>query len=198
MKPCFSLSCNGSCVKMADCFASQRYSLKNKLSDRMIKRLLNLVITKYCDLLVSRRSIISLSLRLRQIIDLLATDKSQYFAQLRPIIANCSPLKKLFCLNRRCFQLYGIFVGMLAVASGDQFWLWFLFSRCIWYLALNMCLLERACNKLCPIWNSTLSFSLNCPDYQQPVRHNKTCPQGQQDHYIFLGNCLPTPPLSNN
>ena len=102
-------------------------------------------------------------------IDLLASDKSQYFAQPHPIIANCSPLKKLFCLNRRCFQLYGIFVGMFAVASGDKFWTWFLFSRCIWYLVLNMCLLERACNKLCPILNSTLSFSLNYPDYQQPV-----------------------------
>ena len=35
-----------------------------------------------------RRSIICLSLRLRQIIDLLATDKSRYSAQPRPIIAN--------------------------------------------------------------------------------------------------------------
>ena len=109
----------------------------------------------------------------------------------------CSPLKKLFCLNRPRFQLYGIFVGMFAVASGDKFWTWFLFSCCIWYLALNMCLLERACNKLCPILNSTLSFSLNCPDYQQQLRHHQTCPQGQWDHYIFLGNCLPTPPISN-
>ena len=149
MKPCFSPSCDRSCMKMADCFASWRYSLKNKLGDRMIKRLLNSVIAKYRDLSVSRRSIICLSLRLRKIIDLLTTDKSQYFAQPHPIIANCSPLKKLFCLNRPCFQLYGIFVGMFAVASWDKFWTWFLFSRCIWYLALNMCLLERACNKLC-------------------------------------------------
>ena len=36
----------------------------------------------------SRRSIICLSLRHWQIIDLLATDKSQYFAQPRPIIVN--------------------------------------------------------------------------------------------------------------
>ena len=55
----------------------------------MIKQLLNSVIAKYRDLSVSRRSIICLSLRLRQIIDLLATDKSRYFAQPRPIIANC-------------------------------------------------------------------------------------------------------------
>ena len=59
-----------------------RYSLKNKLGDRMIKQLLNSVITKYCDLSVSRPS-----LRLRQIIDLLVTGKSRYFAQPRPIIA---------------------------------------------------------------------------------------------------------------
>ena len=44
------------------------------------------VIAKYCDLSLSRRSIICLSLRLRQIIDLLATDKSRYFAQPRPIV----------------------------------------------------------------------------------------------------------------
>ena len=52
----------------------------------MIKQLLNSVIAKYRDLSVSCRSIICLSLRLRQIIDLLATDKSRYFAQPRPII----------------------------------------------------------------------------------------------------------------
>ena len=44
----------------------------------MIKQLLNSVIAKNGDLSVSRRSIIYLSLR--QIIDLHATDKSQYFA----------------------------------------------------------------------------------------------------------------------
>ena len=54
----------------------------------MIKQLLNSVIAKYRDLSVSRRSIICLSLRLRQIIDLLATDKSRYFAQTHPIIVN--------------------------------------------------------------------------------------------------------------
>ena len=46
------------------------------------------VIAKYRDLSVSRRSVICLSLRLRQIIDLLVTDKSRYFAQPRPIIVN--------------------------------------------------------------------------------------------------------------
>ena len=60
----------------------------------MIKQLLNSVIAKYRDLSVSRRSIICLSLRLRQIIDLLASDKSRYFAQPRPIIVNY-----LYCTN---------------------------------------------------------------------------------------------------
>ena len=73
---------------MADRFASQEYSLKSKLGDRMIKQLLNPVIAKHRDLSVSRRSIICLRLRPRQIIDLLATDKSRYFAQPRPIIVN--------------------------------------------------------------------------------------------------------------
>ena len=49
-----------------------------KNSDRMIKQLLNSVIAKYRDLSVSRRSIICRSLRLRQIIYLLAADKSWY------------------------------------------------------------------------------------------------------------------------
>ena len=61
---------------------------EDKLGDRMIKQLLNSVIAKYHDLSVSRRSIICLSLRLRQIIDLLAADKSRYFAQPRPLIVN--------------------------------------------------------------------------------------------------------------
>jgi hypothetical protein len=54
----------------------------------MIKQLLNSVLAKYRDLSVARRSIICLCLRRRQIIDLLATDKSRYFAQPRPIIDN--------------------------------------------------------------------------------------------------------------
>ena len=71
---------------MADRFASWGYSdEKNKLGDRMIKHLLNSVIAKYRDLSVSRTSIICQSLRLRQIIDQLATDKSRYFAQPLPI-----------------------------------------------------------------------------------------------------------------
>ena len=61
-----------------------------KNGDRMITQLLISVIAKYRDLSVSRRSIICLSLRLRQIIDLLATEKSRSFAQPRSIIVNYS------------------------------------------------------------------------------------------------------------
>lgn len=50
------------------------------------KTILNFVITKYHDLLVYCRSINCLSLRLWQIVYLLATDKSSYFAQPHLII----------------------------------------------------------------------------------------------------------------
>lgn len=58
-----------------------RLIIKNKLGDRMIKLLLNSVFAKDRDLPVSR-------LRLWQLIYLLATDKSLYFAQPPPIIVN--------------------------------------------------------------------------------------------------------------
>ena len=54
----------------------------------MIKQLLNSAIAKYRDLPVAHKPIICLCLRHRQIVDLLATDKSQYFAQPRPIIVH--------------------------------------------------------------------------------------------------------------
>ena len=62
-----------------------------RLGDRMIKQLLNSVnaIVKYHYLSISRGSIICL--RLRQIIDLLTTDKSRYFVQPRPITVNDMP-----------------------------------------------------------------------------------------------------------
>ena len=50
------------------------------------KTIIEVDFAKYRDLSVSRRSIICLCLWHRQIIDLLATDKSRYFAQPRPII----------------------------------------------------------------------------------------------------------------
>ena len=77
----------------------------------MIKQLLNSVITKYHDLSVSRRSIIYLSLRLRQIIYLLATDKSQYFAQPSLIIVHRE--NYLWSIsNKTCFSAQ-VVVAML-------------------------------------------------------------------------------------
>ena len=52
------------------------------------KTIIELGYCKICDLSVSRRPIICLSLRLQQIIDLLAIDKSRYFAQPRSTIVN--------------------------------------------------------------------------------------------------------------
>ena len=73
----------------------------------MIKQLLNSVIAKYRDLSVSRRSIICRSLRLRQIIDLLATDKSRYLAQPRPIIVKYEKSR----ISCRCGDKYELFFG---------------------------------------------------------------------------------------
>ena len=71
----------------------------------MIKQLLNLVIAKYRDLPVSRRSIVCL----RQIIDQLTTDKLRYFAQPHPIIVNYYSTIKSFChigQKKRITQAY--------------------------------------------------------------------------------------------
>ena len=75
---------------MEDRFPDElRLQYENKLGDRLIKQLFNSVILKFRDLSVSRRAIICLSLRLRQMIDLLA---SRYFSQPRPITVNYSNL----------------------------------------------------------------------------------------------------------
>ena len=71
------------------------------LGDLMIKQLLNSIIVKYRDLSVSRRSIICRSLQLRQIIDLLATEKSRHFAQPRR--------KKLLIIIRG--KIFFLFIG---------------------------------------------------------------------------------------
>ena len=66
---------------------SRRYSLQNKLGNRMIKQFLNSVIAKYRDLPVSRRSIICLSRW---------SVTWHYFAQPHSIIVN-----KLFRANSK-------------------------------------------------------------------------------------------------
>ena len=80
-------------MKKVDRFPNQaesdlKYLVDQKNSDRMIKQLLNSAIAKYQDLLVFRGSIICVNVRLWQIIDLLTTVKSQYFAQPRSTILN--------------------------------------------------------------------------------------------------------------
>ena len=95
-------------MKMADCFprlseSDLTFLVDQNNSDRMIKQLLNSFIAKYRDLSVSCRSIIiiiCLSLRVQRIIDLLANDKSRYFAQPGSIIIDnyysCKTLYKVF------------------------------------------------------------------------------------------------------
>ena len=75
---------------MEDRFPEQAESdltclVDQKNGDRMIKQLLNLVITKYRDLSLSRRSV---TCNYFNTLDLLATHKSQYFAQVHLIIVN--------------------------------------------------------------------------------------------------------------
>ena len=108
--------------KKADRFASRRYSLKNKLGDPMIKQLWNSVTTTYGDLPVSRTSIICLSLRLRQLIGLLAAGKWRYFAQPRPIIVNY-----LETFNSRC-----------GVVMATEFWQP-CFSVCLFHINTVTC-----------------------------------------------------------
>ena len=79
---------------MVDRFPKQaesdlKHLVDQKNSDRMIKQLLNSAIAKYQDLPVFRGSITCVRVRLWQIIDLLTTDKSQYFAQPRSINFFC-------------------------------------------------------------------------------------------------------------
>lgn len=79
------LLCENRFPEMSESDLTSLVDQKNR--DRMIKQLLNPVITKYHDLSVSHGSTICLCLRLKQIMnDLLATDKSRFFPQPRPII----------------------------------------------------------------------------------------------------------------
>ena len=54
-------------------------------SDRIIKQLSQNIVISICQCLADQ---LLISVRLRQITDLLASDKSRYFAQPRPIIVN--------------------------------------------------------------------------------------------------------------
>ena len=74
-----------------------------ELPDWIMKHLLNSVIAKYRNLSVSRISVIYLSLRLPQAIDLFATEKSRYFAQPRQII-----VKYYFQQTQTCYNNFNI------------------------------------------------------------------------------------------
>ena len=96
-KPCFSPSCDRSCVKMADGFTSRGYSLKKQtrcLNDKTIIELGYRKISWF----ISISQINYLPQPLASVIDLLATDKSRYFAQPRPIIVNYFVIIILCCL----------------------------------------------------------------------------------------------------
>ena len=67
----------------------RRYSLKNIPGHRMIKQLLNSVVAKYRDLSYLPKAQANTNF------DLLATDKSRYFAQPRPTIVKYL----LYCVN---------------------------------------------------------------------------------------------------
>ena len=82
---------NGGSVPQAE--SDLTYLVDQKNGDRMITQLLNMVIAKYPDLSVPHRSIICLSLQLRQNnnnnnVDLPTTDKSRHFVQPHSIIVN--------------------------------------------------------------------------------------------------------------
>ena len=76
---------------------------ENKLGDRMIKQLLNSVITKYRNLSVSRKSIICRSRRLN---DILTTDKSRYFVQPFPIIVDYEGLDRDNSMNVNTYDYF--------------------------------------------------------------------------------------------
>ena len=92
-----SLSCDRSSVKNGRSLRFPKIFIKKQTWRSTDKTVIGAIIAKCRDLSVSRKSI-----RLRQIIDLLATDKSRYFAQPRPIIVNYSPY---------FYSLGAIFVG---------------------------------------------------------------------------------------
>ena len=87
------------------------------------------IIMFYRDLSVSRISIICLSVRLRQIIDLLATDKSRYFAQPRPIIISHWPTKAKYYYN--CNKKAITYSVQTEISSWCHFHKNFLLRNCI-------------------------------------------------------------------
>ena len=95
---------------MADRFASRRYSLKKQTCNRWSAN------DKWFVSVSQINIIICLSLRLRQISDLLATGKSRYFAQPRPIIINCVSEYRDCEQSRFCSKITFLYSPYMAVA----------------------------------------------------------------------------------
>ena len=90
-----SPSCDRSCVKKGRWLCFPKVVVKkNKLGGRMIKQFLIRLSQNIAICQSLAHQLFCRSLRLRQIIDLLATDKLRYFAQLRPIILFTAHLKQ--------------------------------------------------------------------------------------------------------
>ena len=111
-------SCNHSCMKMVDCFASRRYSLKKTIS--VIEWYLaidsaNTIIILWSVSVSKIINFICQSWRLKQIIDLLATDKSWYFAQPWPIIVNYFIKRQLSVQVMDCCTLWLIHKYLLQI-----------------------------------------------------------------------------------
>ena len=92
----FSFLCDRSCVKMADPFASKGYSLQKQTQWSNDKTIIELGYRKISWFVsVSQINyLLQPSALANNIIDLLATDKLQYFAQPRPIIVKYLKLKR--------------------------------------------------------------------------------------------------------
>ena len=94
---------------MQSCVHEKQTYSKNKLIDQMIKQLLlNSVFTTYLDFSVSRRSILCLSHRLRQIIDLLTT--GSYFEKILPNTAWIHNFKKTSSVP--CFNIVFVLINL--------------------------------------------------------------------------------------
>ena len=110
MIPCFSPSCDHSCVKLA---ASRKIFYKNHTRWLNGKTIIDLGYHKILWFVSVSQISYCLSLQLWQIIDLLATDKTRYFAQPRPITVNCHVYKICRWCNEQTYKMADKFKSRL-------------------------------------------------------------------------------------
>ena len=110
---------------MADCFASRRHSLKKQTrrsNDKTVHLTHLLQTSPFVSVL--QINIICLILRLWQIIDLLATDKSRYFAQPLPIIVKYSltvtPLSEFVSQTCTVIKKIALFIRTIQPDQSSQ------------------------------------------------------------------------------